>query len=154
MKAFGAQKVYCIKQDVSTPESIQSVSERLKSELTALRESLNEQRGHSDELSKVVRKYTTFERDSSRRIDLLKTIGEIHQQISSIESSRPDRGSAIDSQSNVSGEALEKELAVVQILLDKRRRITKRMIGDICEQSGMSRSDLIGDLGLEVTRGC
>lgn len=155
MKAYGAQKVYCIKQETTSPEEVSSATDDLKKRLQDCRELVASRRTRVDDLSRTLRRYTVFEQETRKRSEILKLIAEIHRQIDYIETSRSETSQTkSDNTVKVSGDVLERQLSEVQSILDKRKRIVKRMIDEICEQSGMSRSELIGDLGLELSRGC
>ncbi len=130
-------------------------TDELKSKLSVLREQIAAEKSAVDELTKDLRRFTVYKKNLSHRSELLEKIADIHRQINSIEASRAETADTKPS-SKLSGDALEKQLEEVQLQLGRRKRISKRMIDEICEQSGISQSDLIGDLGLELceSRGC
>jgi hypothetical protein len=101
-------------------------------------------------MSKELKKYTTFEKTATKRSECLNRIADFHRQINTIESTRLESGASA-AVSVRSSDVLEKELESLQFILGKRRKIGKQMLSEICEQAGMSRSELIGELGLEIS---
>ena len=77
---------------------------------------------------------------------LVASIAEIHRQILTLEGARsepvqPERGRSDD---------IEEQLTLYQAECERRRKIAKEMIGQVSEACGVSRSELVGDLGLEM----
>lgn len=147
VKEFGAQKIYCAKQGQLSGKA--DDSSRLKSKLEKLRDSLASSRASYEETSRALGVYKSYERNLSSRNSISECIHKLSTQICSLKAkhSASTHSPEIDL---LSADELEADMTKVRSELEKRRRICLRMITEISEQMGMSRSTLIEDLGLEM----
>ena len=148
VKSFGAQKIYCIKQEPTVSNDHET--EALKLNLDGLRSQIAGLRSTNDDLPRGLSTIRSFTKAQKSKQDMLQSIEDLKNQISALKSARATNCEGGTADPGLSGDALEAEQRLVESELEKRRRITMRMIGEICEQMNMSKSDLVGDLGLDM----
>ena len=150
MKVYGAQKIYCARQDpIEQSEGSSSAVDELKSQLKASNQALVVTRRALDDLSTQCSMIMQYQEATKSRANTIAKLADLHRQINSIESSRSD---ATETDAfKVSGDELHAKIDQLVSELNKRRRIGKEMISQISDQCDMSRAALIGDLGLEMT---
>ena len=148
VKEFGAQKIYCAKQEKTSSSADDSA--QLKTDLGELRDTIGVKRASLEETSRALGVYKSYERNLSSRDSIGECIDQLSAQIANLRLSRSDDSQSSAHKSPSSVDMLETEMTKVRSEMEKRRRISLRMIGEISEQMGMSRSALIEDLGLDM----
>jgi hypothetical protein len=148
VKSFGAQKIYCIKQEPTVSNDDESAA--LKVKLDGLRYQVSVLRSTNDDLLRGLSTIRSFTQAQKSKQDMVQLIDDLKNQISTLKAARSAHPGDKIVDPGLSGDALETEQRLVDSELEKRRRITMRMIGEICEQMNLSKSDLVGDLGLDM----
>jgi hypothetical protein len=117
----------------------------LKQSLEELNQELNLCRNVLHEEMETHAIYSGYKLARVSKSEAISRITSLQQQILSIKSNRGDAEVSI---ADVGEIQCQIDSTILEI--EKRKRIAKEMLDQISEQSGMSRSDLIGDLGLEM----
>jgi hypothetical protein len=125
-------------------------SAALKVKLDGLRYQVSVLRSTNDDLLRGLSTIRSFTQAQKSKQDMVQLIDDLKNQISTLKAARSAHPGDKIVDPGLSGDALETEQRLVDSELEKRRRITMRMIGEICEQMNLSKSDLVGDLGLDM----
>jgi hypothetical protein len=145
-KTYGAQKIYCIKQNaaecVDVPDDAdadQSAREHetLVSTIAA----------ESESLEKLRRKVTLqhqLKTHAEKESQLMEKIRAMHKQIGTLQSNNADQGPFADM-----GDELRATFDRVSNEFTKRRRIANDLLGFVSETADMNRREVIEELGLE-----
>jgi hypothetical protein len=145
VKAFGAQKIYCFKQEPSMQGGDDAIGD-LKERLASLTDQLSSARSSTQGTLEASAMFVHYRNALAMKSKLVSNLADLHRQILAIEESRPRNSSSAP----VSGDAIAAQLSQLQSERDKRKRIAKDIMGQVSEACGMSRSELAGDLGLEL----
>jgi hypothetical protein len=125
-------------------------SAALKVKLDGLRYQVSVLRSTNDDLLRGLSTIRSFTQAQKSKQDMVQLIDDLKNQISTLKAARSAHPGDKIVDPCLSGDALETEQRLVYSELEKRRRITMRMIGEICEQMNLSKTDLVGDLGLDM----
>lgn len=148
VKSFGAQKIYCVKQDTSLVSGVESgSSDALKSQLNESNCALIAVKAQLESINAQLFQFDQYAAACTRKSAFEKKLKSLREQVANIESSRSDVPAVTSSSS---ADELLAKIECMQRELSKRKRIATEMISVISEQCGMTRAEVTEDLGLET----